>query len=51
MFVNANIKFHFDFNRSEDETQAEFLEGLEDIIRCGDYFPEQIVECEVEFYE
>ena len=43
MFVSANIKFRFDFNTTEEEIQ--------DIIKTGEYFPENVVECEVIFDE
>ena len=43
MFVNANIKFRFDFTTDREEIQ--------DIILSGDYFRHNIIEWEVEFHE
>lgn len=43
MTVNATIKFNFNFVTSRAEIQ--------DIIEKGDYFPENVVDCEVIFHE
>ena len=43
MFVSANIKIRFDFITDREEIQ--------DIILSGEYFRENVVECEVIFDE
>lgn len=43
MIAYANIKFNFDFTTNKVEIQ--------DIIEKGDYFPENVVDCEVIFHE
>lgn len=43
MIAYANIKFNFDFTSN--------IEEIQDIIQTGEYFPEQVLECEVTFCE
>ena len=43
MFAHATIKFRFDFNTTEAEIQ--------DIILTGEYFPHNIIDCEVVCHE